>query len=101
MAIWVYIVKCSDGSYYTGSHRGSNVMDRVDEHNSGKHGGYTNKRRPVELVWANEFQSIREGISWERQIKGWSRAKKEALIHGDIVELKRLSNVNNPSSSSG
>jgi len=70
VAIWIYIVKCSDGSYYTGSHRGDDVEYRAAEHNDGQPGSYTYSRRPVVLVWANEFQSIREGIGWERQIKG-------------------------------
>jgi len=89
MGIFVYIVRCRDGHYYTGSTRG-NPERRVAEHNAGTHGGYTKSRRPVELVFSQDFQRIADAISAERQIKGWSRAKKEALIRGDMEALQRL-----------
>jgi len=73
----------------------------LDSHNNGTFRGYTWSRRPVVLVWSQEYQSIKEAIRYERQIKGWSRAKKEALITGDIDTLKKLSNSSNPSSGSG
>ena len=92
MRFWTYILRCNDGSYYTGSYRGTHIEDRIHQHDNGTYGGYTSKRCPVTLIWCEEFQSVKEAIRWERQIKGWSRAKKEALVKGDIDELKRLSN---------
>ena len=82
MSYYVYILKCSDGSYYTGST--SDLDRRVWEHQQGvMPTAYTHKRRPVELVWAYETERYRDALTYERQIKGWSRAKKEALIRGD------------------
>jgi predicted GIY-YIG superfamily endonuclease len=79
----IYILKCSDGSYYTGSTR--DLDARVQEHQAGAHlDAYTYRRRPVELVWSEIVDSYQEAFQWEHQIKGWSRAKKEALIRGDI-----------------
>ena len=86
---FAYIVRCCDGSYYVGSVRGD-LEKRVAEHNAGTYGGYTSRRKPVELVWSSEFQQITDAISAERQIKGWSRAKKEALIRGDENALVLL-----------
>ncbi|MCP2679072.1 GIY-YIG nuclease family protein [Maricaulaceae bacterium NA33B04] len=91
IAAWVYILKCSDGSYYVGSARGETMDRRMAEHQSGSLGGYTSTRRPVELVWSEWFQSITDAIGVERQIKGWSRAKKEALIAGAFNQLPELS----------
>ena len=91
IAAWVYILKCSDGSYYVGSARGETMDRRMTEHQSGSLGGYTSSRRPVELVWSEWFQSITDAIGVERQIKGWSRAKKEALIAGAYNQLPELS----------
>jgi len=86
---FVYIVKCSDGSYYTGVT--SNLERRLNEHNSGFIKGYTSERLPVDLVYSNRFGDINDAISAEKQIKGWSRAKKEALIKGDFEALVNLS----------
>jgi len=85
---YVYIVKCSDESYYTGVT--SNLEKRLVEHNSGKFKGYTSRRLPVKLVCSNCF-NIDDAIRAEKQIKGWSRAKKEALIRGDFKTLVALS----------
>jgi predicted GIY-YIG superfamily endonuclease len=90
MNAFVYILRCSDGSYYVGSTRGS-LETRVAEHNSGVYGGYTMSRRPVELVWSQDFDRITDAIAAERRLKGWSRAKKEALIAGDLDLLHQLS----------
>jgi len=104
MGACVYIVKCRNGHYYTGSTRGS-LERRVAEHNAGAYGGYTKSRRPVELVFSQEFDRITDAISAERQLKGWTRAKKEALIQGDMEALHRLarnrSEYPRPSTSSG
>jgi predicted GIY-YIG superfamily endonuclease len=89
MQIFVYIVRCSDGSYYVGNTRGS-LETRIGQHNAGTFGGYTSARRPVELVFSAEFDLLTEAFSAERQIKGWSRAKKEALIRGDYDALHEL-----------
>ena len=83
MSAFVYILRCSDGSYYVGSARGETLDKRMGEHQSGLLGGYTSTRRPVTLVFAEQFQRITDAIAAERRIKGWSRAKKEALIRGD------------------
>ena len=90
MGAFVYILECSDGSYYTGSTR-SSLERRLDEHNSGSFGGYTSSRRPVRLVYSEAFANITDAIKAERQIKGWGRNKKRALIDGDFDRLKLLS----------
>ncbi len=85
----VYILRCADGSYYVGIAR-EDLERRVHEHQTGAYAGYTSRRRPVELVWAVEFPRFDEAIAFERQVKGWSRAKKEALIRGDFEALPGL-----------
>ena len=90
MNAFVYILRCSDGSYYVGSARGS-LERRVAEHNAGAFGGYTATRRPVTLVYSQDFDRITDVVEAERKLKGWSRAKKEALISGDFEKLKELS----------
>lgn len=89
MDCWVYMLRCSDGSYYVGSARYS-LNRRIAQHQSGELGGYTCKRRLVELVWSMDFFFVTDAISFERQLKGWSRSKKEALIRGDFAEISRL-----------
>ena len=86
---YIYILRCADGSYYVGSAR-RGLDRRIGEHNERVYGGYTSTRRPVTLVWAEHFQSITDAIAIERQIKGWSRAKKEALIRGDYRAIQDL-----------
>jgi putative endonuclease len=90
MGAYVYIVRCSDGRYYVGSTRAS-LEKRIAEHNAGSYGGFTKSRRPVTLVFSEYFDRIMDAISAERQLKGWSRAKKEALIAGDFERLVELS----------
>jgi putative endonuclease len=85
----VYIVLCADGSYYTGRSTVS-AEKRVSEHNLGVFEGYTKSRRPVTLVFTERFDRTTDAIAFERQIKGWSRAKKEALIRGDWQALREL-----------
>lgn len=89
MTATVYILRCADGHYYVGSTRGS-LERRVAQHDAGIFGGYTFSRRPVALVFHQEFANITDAISMERQLKGWSRAKKDALIRGDFADLQRL-----------
>ena len=87
---YLYILRCADNSYYTGTAR-SGLEQRVAEHNAGTYGGYTAQRRPVTLVFCQWFDRITDAIAAERQVKGWSRAKKEALIRGDFGALPQLS----------
>src|SRR5216683_285049 len=87
---YLYILRCADGSYYTGTAR-SGLEKRLAEHNSAAYGGYTAQRRPVALVYSQWFERITDAIAAERQVKGWSRAKKEALIRGDFEALRILS----------
>jgi len=86
---FLYILLCRDGSYYVGSTSGS-LEKRVVEHDTGTFDGYTAQRRPVRLVFQQPFESIEDAISAERQIKGWRRQKKEALIRGDFAALPLL-----------
>ncbi len=87
---FVYILSCSDGSYYTGVT--NDVLLRVDQHNQGLDSrAFTFSRRPVKLVWHAEFLNPVEAISREKQIKGWNRKKKEALIEGNYDLLPELS----------
>ena len=88
MAFYAYILLCADGSYYTG--HTEDLENRIAEHDHGRCGGYTRNRRPVRLVWSENFPTRYEALSVERQIKGWSRAKKKALIDGDWPLLSRL-----------
>ena len=86
---WLYILRCADGSYYVGTTR-TTLELRLAEHNSGHFGGYTATRRPVTLVYSEWFDQIADAIAAERQIKGWSHAKKEASIRGDFEGLRHL-----------
>ena len=104
MAFWVYILECADGSDYVG--HSDNLEDRLLQHQSGALGGYTKTRRPVRLAYAQEFATRDEAFAAERQIKGWSRQKKAALIRSDWPELQRLARGRqrswaHPSTSSG
>ncbi len=81
MAFWTYVLRCADGSYYTG--HSDDLERRIAEHQSGEIQGYTQRRRPVELMWSESFATREEALSAELQIKDWSRAKKEALFRGD------------------
>ena len=89
MAFHTYILRCNDGSYYTG--HSENFELRIAQHQAGGTGGHTAVRRPVTLVWSDSFPTREEALSAERRIKGWTRAKKEALIRGDWEEIRRLS----------
>jgi predicted GIY-YIG superfamily endonuclease len=85
---WLYILKCADGSYYTGTTW--DLEKRLWEHRQGIEGSYTYGKRPVHVVFTQEFPSWTEAVVRERQVKGWTRKKKEALIRSDFDELKRL-----------
>ena len=89
---FVYIVECSDKSYYTGIT--NDVDGRIEEHNAGRNeNSYTYPRRPVVLKYFERFQDVLQAIDFEKQVKGWTRKKKEALFIEDWDELKRLSNL--------
>ena len=99
---YVYILRCSDRSYYVGF--SNNPYRRLDEHNTGlKKTSYTYRRRPVKLVYVETFFDPLEGIAFEKQVKGWSRKKKEALIRGKRHLLPALSKskTKTPSTRSG
>ena len=85
---WVYILECSDGTYYTGCT--TNLDQRIYQHKTGYFDGYTSKRQPVTLLWYEVFHRLDDAINAERQIKGWSRKKKEALMRGDFEWLHEL-----------
>jgi predicted GIY-YIG superfamily endonuclease len=85
---WVYILRCADGPYYTG-HTGD-LEKRIVQHQASEIEGYPSTRLPGALVFSPEFPSRAEALACERQIKGWSRKKKEALIRGDWDEVVRL-----------
>jgi putative endonuclease len=89
MAFYVYILKCVDSSYYTG--HTDDLEKRLAEHSSGAiHTCYTYKRRPVQLVFNQSFSSREEALAAEHQLKGWNRAKKEAMMQGNWAEVSLL-----------
>lgn len=89
MSYAIYILKCRDGTYYTGLTK--DLEARLREHQTGAQpDAYTYSRRPVKLVWNEVVESYEEAFQWEHQIKGWSRAKKEALIRGDIERIHEI-----------
>lgn len=88
MPFWVYLLHCADGSYYTG--HTDNLEARVGQHQDGSIDSYTSSRRPVRLAYSEQFVSRLEALERERQIKGWSRAKKEALVRNDWASIQRL-----------
>jgi len=85
----MYILLCADGSYYTGSTRDLEL--RLQQHQSGEGANHTRKRLPVKLVYYEEYSRIDEAFHREKQVQGWSRKKKEALIKGDFESLPGLS----------
>jgi predicted GIY-YIG superfamily endonuclease len=93
MGGYMYILKCSNGKYYTGSTR--NLERRLSQHQAGEGADFTRKYLPVKLVYYEEFHGIGEAFHREKQIHGWSRKKKEALINGKINKLHKLSECKN------
>lgn len=86
-------MECSDGSYYTGST--IDLQKRINEHHNGQGANHTKKRLPIKLVYVEEYLNIATAFEREKQIQGWSRAKKEALITGDFDALPNLSECKN------
>lgn len=85
---FTYMLRCADGSFYVGH---TDDLDyRIVQHEHGQIEGYTSSRRPVMLVWSSEFTTRIEAIEAERKLKGWSRAKKQALIGGDWQRISKL-----------
>ena len=88
MSFRVYILRCVDYSYYVG--HTDDLQRRIAQHHAGEIPGYTQGRRPVRVVFAQEFATREEALAAERQLKGWSRAKKEALILENWERVKLL-----------
>ena len=86
---YLYILKCSDGTYYAGSTK--DIEHRFEQHQAGEGSIYTKKRLPVKLVYIEEFPRIDEAFYREKQVQGWSRAKKEALMNNNLNSLPVLS----------
>jgi predicted GIY-YIG superfamily endonuclease len=89
MSAYLYILLCADGSYYVGTTIIA-LERRLAEHQAGTYDGYTARRRPVKLVFYQCFERLGDAAAAERQVKGWRRAKKEALIRGDYAALPFL-----------
>ena len=86
---WMYILECRDGSYYVGST--TDLEARVWQHNHDPDGPvYTRRRRPVHVVWSAQYDSVEQAFLYEKQVQGWSRRKREALIWGDFELLPSL-----------
>lgn len=103
MSFWAYMLHCADRSFYVG--HTDDLDARIGAHQSGLIPGYTATRLPVTLVWSDEFPSRYEALCAERRIKGWSRAKKLALIRGDWARISALARSSekkeSPSTGSG
>jgi len=85
---WMYILECCDGSYYVGSTK--DLKRRMSQHQEGIGSNYTSKRLPVKLVYCEEYDRVDEAFYREKQVQGWRRAKREALINGDSQLLPTL-----------
>lgn len=86
---WMYILECADGSFYTGS---TNDLDRrIEEHQNGEGANHTKKHLPVKLVYCEEYSRVETAYYREKQVQGWNRSKKEALIGGEYQKLTELS----------
>ena len=90
---YVYILRCADQSLYVGYTR--NIKRRVEAHNAGRGAAFTSKRRPVALVYAESHDAKTAALRRERQLKRWTRKKKEVLIRGDLDLLRSLSKRRN------
>lgn len=90
---YMYILQCADGSYYTGSTKDLEI--RLQQHQNGEGANYTKKHLPVKLVYYEEYQHIEDAFYREKQVQGWSRKKKEALIRGTLDILNSLAECKN------
>lgn len=91
----MYILECADGSFYTGST--IDLDKRILEHQDGRGANHTKKRLPIKVVYVEEYLSIASAFEREKQIQGWSRAKKEVLINGELEYLSGLAECQNES----
>jgi predicted GIY-YIG superfamily endonuclease len=94
VSFWVYLLLCSDGSYYCG--HSDNLDRRLAQHDAGEGSAYTRSRRPVTLVYAEEVPTRLEALEAEQRIKGWNRAKKRALVERDWAKISRLAHRGRP-----
>ncbi|MDK1028590.1 MAG: GIY-YIG nuclease family protein [Anaerolineae bacterium] len=85
---WMYIIECADGSYYIGSTK--NIELRFSQHQEGTGSKYTSVRSPLKLVYGEEYERVIDAFTREKQVQGWRRAKREALINGDPELLPAL-----------
>jgi putative endonuclease len=85
---WMYILECADGSYYVGSTK--DLERRISEHQEGLGAKYTSRRLPVKLVYGEEYDRVADAYYREKQVQGWTRAKREALIKGEYETLPAL-----------
>ena len=85
---WMYILECADGSYYVGSTK--DLERRISEHQEGLGAKYTSRRLPVKLVYGEEYERVADAYYREKQVQGWTRAKREALIKGEYETLPAL-----------
>jgi len=85
---WMYILECSDGSYYVGSTK--DLERRISEHQEGLGAKYTSRRLPIKLVYCEEYNRVDDAFYREKQVQGWRRTKREALINGDPDLLPAL-----------
>jgi predicted GIY-YIG superfamily endonuclease len=100
MSFWAYMLHCRGGYFYVG--HAQDIEARIAQHKSGLVRGFATDHLPVDLVWSEQFPTRYEALAAERQIKGWSRAKKLALIRGDWPRVSLLSkSKGSPSTSSG
>jgi putative endonuclease len=100
MSFWTYMLHCRGGAFYVG--HTDDLERRIGQHQTGAIKGFTVDHLPVQLVWSQDFSTRHEAKEAERQLKGWSRAKKMALIRGDWVRISQLAkSKNGPSTSSG
>ena len=84
----MYILECSDGSYYVGSTK--DLEYRLSEHQSGKGAKYISRRLPVKLLYSEEYERVVDAYTREKQVQNWSRAKREALINSNEEVLPKL-----------
>ncbi|WP_448658160.1 GIY-YIG nuclease family protein [Sphingomonas sp. CJ99] len=98
MTFWAYMLHCNGGYFYVG--HTDDLERRIAEHEVGEPAGFASDHRPFKLVWSQEFPSRLEALEAERRIKGWSRAKKLALIRGDWAEVSRLAKGKDSASTS-
>ena len=92
---YMYILRCADDSYYTGST--NDIELRIQQHQNGEGANHTRKRLPVELIYYEQYDRIDNAFYREKQVQGWSRQKKEALVNGDLDELHNLAECKNKS----